>query len=174
MRHTDPLGRVIALILVTIFFLSLFTLFLRVCYNICGGGGSHHQGSGVRPPTDRRLQPRCCQIHCAVSIHCCCDWKTGRLRIIPDEVVVGASGGGAVGNNNANSAVMPAINPGGDDLTPQRDSLYPVPPPAYLEIFPETQNSSSPPTSAAATNAPVSSPTTAVAGKIAVYYNYVW
>ena len=84
---------------------------------------------------------------------------------------MGASGGGAVGNNNANSAVMPAINPGGDDLTPQRDSLYPVPPPAYLEIFPETQNSS--PTSAAATNAPVSSPTTAVAGKIAVYY-YVW
>ena len=42
-----------------------------------------------------------------------------------DNVVQG--GGGVVGGGGA-----------GDSLnTPQRDSLYPAPPPAYIEIFPE-------------------------------------
>lgn len=42
-----------------------------------------------------------------------------------DNVVPGGGGGGVVVG-------------GGDTLdTPQRDSLYPAPPPAYIEIFPE-------------------------------------
>ncbi len=102
--------------------LSLFTLCLRVCSNICGTGG-----------VDRR----CCVLHCAVSIHCCCEWKAGRLRIIPDSPEVAGradhhaqAAGGVVGS--------PAT---------RRATLYPPPPPAYLELFPSNgENVSSAPT----------------------------
>ena len=122
----DHLGRVIALILLTIFLLSLFTLCLRVCHTICGGGQGSEADGGVGGQ-------RCCVIHCAISIQCCCDWKMPRSWrrsqvedvIDIDNVVPGGGGGGVVVG-------------GGDTLdTPQRDSLYPAPPPAYIEIFPE-------------------------------------
>ena len=119
----DHLGRVIALILLTIFLLSLFTLCLRVCYTICGGDqGSEAEVGGQR----------CCVIHCAISIQCCCDWKMSamprswRRSQVEDDIDMDnvVHGGVVVG--------------GGDTLnTPQRDSLYPAPPPAYIEIFPE-------------------------------------
>lgn len=104
----DPLGRVIALIFVTLFMLGLIILCLQLCVKTCRGG------------SDRR----CCIIHCAVSIQCCCEWKAGRLRIFPDTTYVGGAEGHARHNNSSNP-------------TGRRGELHPPPPPAYMEIYPE-------------------------------------
>ncbi len=98
--------------------LSLFTLCLRVCSNICGTNGP-----------DRR----CCVLHCALSIQCCCEWKAGRLRIIPDSPD-GLRGRPGVDHAQASTAVV------GSPAT-RRAALYPPPPPADLEIFPTGSNS---------------------------------
>ena len=63
----DPLGRIIALSLLAIFLLGIFTLCLRICSSTCGADGR-----------------KCCVVQCAISVQCCCEWKSGRLRIIPN------------------------------------------------------------------------------------------
>lgn len=94
--RTDPLGRVIGLILLTIFLLSWLSLCLKFWNSIfCGGS-----------------QKRCCVLQCAISVQCCCEWKAGRLRVIPH-----------------------------DSEVAQSDSnfqLYPQPPPPYGDIFPSS------------------------------------
>ncbi|XP_059092396.1 uncharacterized protein LOC131887744 isoform X2 [Tigriopus californicus] len=102
----DPLGKVIALITLTIFLLSLLTFCLRVFANSCG---------------DRR----CCVVQCAISLQCCCEWKAGRLRILP---------------NSPGHNTHPRDSGGIDQqyrTNGRRASLYPPPPPTYVELFPE-------------------------------------
>ena len=98
MVRSDPLGSAIALIFLTIFLLSVLTLCLRVCSNICA---------------DSR---RCCTVQCAISVQCCCEWKAGRLRIIPG----------------------PSEAIDHPEYTQQR----PEPPPSYIDIFPTPEGTS--------------------------------
>ena len=131
----DHLGRVIGLILLTIFLLSLFTLCLRACYTICGGGQGGSEAAEVG-------SQRCCVIHCAISISMCqcCDWK---MSAMPRSWRRSQSGGQQVEDvididNVVQGGGVVGVGGTGDSLnTPQRDSLYPAPPPAYIEIFPE-------------------------------------
>lgn len=104
-RTGDPLGKVIALITLTIFLLSLLTFCLRVFANSCG---------------DRR----CCVVQCAISLQCCCEWKAGRLRILPN------SPGHTT--HPRESGIDQQYRTNG-----RRASLYPPPPPTYVELFPE-------------------------------------
>ena len=97
----DPLGRIIAMSLLAIFLLGIFTLCLRICSSTCGADGR-----------------KCCIVQCAISVQCCCEWKSGRLRIV---------------SNPGNS-----VEPTG--VHHRRESLYPPPPPAYGEIYPEQEN----------------------------------
>ena len=41
-KHYDPLGKIIALILLTIFMLSILTLCLKVCCNVCGHANGNY------------------------------------------------------------------------------------------------------------------------------------
>jgi len=52
-RHYDPFGKIIALILLTIFMLSILTLCLKVCCTVCGN-------------TNGNLDKRCCVAYCIV------------------------------------------------------------------------------------------------------------
>ena len=75
---------------------------------------------------------RCCIVQCACSVQCCCQWKAGRLRIIPDFPPAGM-GQGAAGQG---------AGPGGRgqgrrDAMRRRQSLVPPPPPAYVELYPD-------------------------------------
>jgi len=96
----DPLGRIIALSLLAIFLLGILTLCMKICSSTCCADGR-----------------RCCVVQCAISVQCCCEWKTGRLRIIP----------------NPGSNTEPA------SVHHRRESLCPPPPPAYGEIYPEQE-----------------------------------
>ena len=104
LKRSDPLGHVIAILILTLFLLSLLTLCLKVCSNIfC------HSSNGNR----------CIMIQCAVSLHCCCQWKAGRrLRIIPE------------GEDQEDSNSSNIIHEG---------FYHPhQPPPSYIDIFPDT------------------------------------
>ena len=130
LKGRDPLGKVIALILLTIFLLTLVTLCLRIFSNSCSGSR------------------RCCVIQCAVQVQCCCQWKAGRLRILPSGAG-GPGGGSAVPELHAGSAADDARENraarGSQQQQQQqlrRANLFPPPPPAYIEIFPEGERES--------------------------------
>ena len=60
---------------------------------------------------------RCIMIQCAVSLHCCCQWKAGRrLRIIPE--------GEDQDDSNSSNII--------------HEGYYHQPPPSYIDIFPDT------------------------------------
>ena len=123
----DPLGKVIALVLLVIFLLTLVTLCLRVFSNSC--------------PNSRR----CCVVQCAVQVQCCCQWKAGRLRILPSGAGAPAvAAGSPVAELHAAAADDARESRGARGPQQQhqlrRANLFPPPPPAYLEIFPEGEN----------------------------------
>jgi hypothetical protein len=118
LRSRDPLGKVIALILLTIFLLSLLTLCLRIFASSCTN--SH----------------KCCVIQCAVQVQCCCQWKAGRLRILPSG---GRRSSTVADVTNETRSTTGARGRGTQQA--RRANLYPPPPPAYLEIFPEGDES---------------------------------
>ena len=102
-ERSDPLGRVIALIFLTIILLSILTLSLRVCSNLCLNNGNGK---------------KCCAVQMAISVQCCCELKSGRLRIIPDGT-----------EDNPEGHLPPPTAANSTDL-------YPPPPPSYIDIFP--------------------------------------
>jgi len=59
---------------------------------------------------------KCCECQCVFAVHCCCEPKIPSLRVIP-----------ATGDQRHNP-----------------ESLNPTPPPSYLELFPEANNSVEP------------------------------
>ena len=124
LRGRDPLGKVIALILLTIFLLTLVTLCLRIFSNSC----SHSR--------------RCCVIQCAVQVQCCCQWKAGRLRILPrgSSAVADLHTGSAAGDAQESTAARGSQQQQQQQQQLRRANLFPPPPPAYVEIFPEDES----------------------------------
>ena len=116
----------IALILLTIFLLTLVTLCLRIFSNSCSGSR------------------RCCEIQCAVQVQCCCQWKAGRLRILPSGAGGTAGGSAAAADLHTSVSADDARDSRGTRNSQQqqvrRANLFPPPPPAYIEIFPEGEN----------------------------------
>ena len=104
----DPTGKIIALVLLSIFLLGLFSLFLRLCAtNSCSASGSQQSE---------------CQVNCALNVKCCCfKWK-----VCPDN---------NSSSSRSRSAVAPVATATGS--AGRRDDLLPVPPPAYQELFPQ-------------------------------------
>ena len=120
-KHYDPLGKIIALILLTIFMLSILTLCLKVCCNVCGHANGNYDNRWDNPEFTQKLSIKfffcsCCVLQCALSIQCCCEWKASNLRVLPEP------------NNDRH-------DPG---LSGGAPALFPQPPPSYIDIFPST------------------------------------
>ena len=110
--HPDPMGKIISFSLLSLFVSVILVVCLRwvTCPRV-----SRHV-SRVTCHVYRMFCTsctwrKCCVCQCSVSIQCCCEPKPPRLRVIPAT---------------------------GDADTAVRAALSPAPPPAYLDIYPES------------------------------------